>query len=309
MPVNFIPWIAFFVIIIIMLYLDLGVFQKNLHKISMKESITWTLVWISISLVFGMGIYLFIGPEPALNYLTGYLLEKSLSVDNIFVFILIFSYFKVADEYQHKVLYWGIIGALLLRAIFIGAGVALMHVFHYVIYLFGIVLIITSIRMLTDKDKEIHPDKNPILNLFKRFFPITSKNSGGKFFIKNNDGHLLATNLLIVLIVIETSDVIFAVDSIPAVLAITDDPFIVFTSNIFAILGLRALYFAVSGIMKLFKYLNFGLSAILAFIGIKMLISDFYKIPIGIALSAVAGILVLSIIISILDNKRQIKHF
>jgi len=302
---NLLPWIVFFVIIIVMLFLDLGVFQKRSHKVPMKEAVIWTLVWISLALLFNLGIYFYKGPEPALNFLTGYLLEKSLSIDNIFVFILIFSYFKVADEFQHKVLFWGIIGALIMRAIFIGVGITLMHMFHFMIYIFGAFLIIIAIKMLVEKDKEIHPDKNPILNLFKRFFPISDFNSGNKFFIRKDNGRLFATSLFIVLIVIETTDIVFAVDSIPAILAITDDPFIVFTSNIFAILGLRALYFAIAGIMKLFKYLSYALSAILAFIGVRMLISDFYKIPTIKALLIIAVILAISILLSIFINYKS----
>ncbi len=294
-------WLIFFSIIFLMLFIDLGVFQKKSHKISIRESLIWTLIWVIISLLFNVGIYFFYGAEPALNFFAGYLLEKSLSVDNIFVFILIFSYFKVAQEHQHKILIWGVLGAIVMRAFFITAGIALMHMFHFVIYVFGAILIFTAIKMLVDKDKEIHPDKNPVINLFKKFFPVTNAEANGKFFIRQN-GKLFATSLLVVLITIETTDLLFAVDSIPAILAITTDPFIVFTSNIFAILGLRSLYYAVAGIMKLFKYLNYGLSAILAFIGIKMLISDFYKIPIGIVLLSIAMILLLSIVLSLLHD-------
>ncbi len=301
---NIIPWLVFFSIIFFMLFIDLGVFQKKSHKISIKESLIWTLVWIIISLLFNAGIYFFLGPEPALNFLTGYLLEKSLSVDNIFVFILIFSYFKVKEEHQHRILIWGVLGAIVMRAIFISAGIVLLHAFHFVIYIFGVILIITAIKMLVEKDKEIHPEKNPILNLFKRFFPVTHSDGGGKFFIRQN-GKLLATSLLIVLITIETTDLLFAVDSIPAILAITTDPFIVFTSNIFAILGLRSLYYALAGIMNMFKYLNYGLSAVLAFIGIKMLMTDFYKIPIGIVLAVIATILLLSIIMSLVIKDKE----
>lgn len=296
---TWVPWAIFFGIITFMLILDLGVFQKKTHKLGMKEALIWSAVWIGLSVAFGLGIYFFQGSQQALNYFTGYLLEKSLSVDNIFVFILIFSYFKVPDKYQHKILFWGIIGALIMRAIFIVAGIALMQTFHFMIYIFGALLIYTAIKMITDKDKEIHPDKNPVIKFFRRHFRVSEGREDSKFFVKDNLGKILATPLFIVLLVIETTDVLFAVDSIPAILAITNDTFIVFTSNIFAILGLRALYFAVSGVMQLFRFLSYGLSVILGFIGLKMIFSDLYEIPIQFALGFIGLVLLVSILASV----------
>jgi tellurite resistance protein TerC len=301
---SWVEWTVFFGVIILMLVLDLGVFQKKSHKLEMKEALIWSGVWITISVLFGFYINIMEGSHQTLNYFTGYLLEKSLSVDNIFVFILIFSYFKVSDKYQHKILFWGIIGALIMRAIFIVAGITLMKTFHITIYFFGALLIYTAIKMLVDKDKEIHPDKNPVIKFFRKHFRVSEHRDDGKFFVRNNLGKILATPMFIVLLVIETTDVLFAVDSIPAILAITNDTFIVFTSNIFAILGLRALYFAVNGIMQLFRYLNYGLSVLLCFIGVKMIISDFFEIPIHIALLVIAAILMVSILASVLIKEK-----
>jgi len=301
---SWVEWAVFFGVIVVMLILDLGVFQKKSHKLEMKEALIWSGVWITLSVLFGFYINIMEGSHQTLNYFTGYLLEKSLSVDNIFVFILIFSYFKVSDKYQHKILFWGIIGALIMRAIFIVAGITLMKTFHITIYIFGALLIYTAIKMIVDKDKEIHPDKNPVIKFFRKHFRVSGHRDDGKFFVRNNLGKILATPMFIVLLVIETTDVLFAVDSIPAILAITNDTFIVFTSNIFAILGLRALYFAVNGIMQLFRYLNYGLSVLLCFIGVKMIISDFYEIPIHIALLVIAGILLVSILASVLIKEK-----
>ncbi|MBI4620003.1 MAG: TerC family protein [Desulfobacterales bacterium] len=295
---QFLPWILFNVFVLAMLALDLGVFHRKAHEVKIKEALIWSAVWITLALIFNLGIYFWRGEAAALEFLTGYLLEKSLSVDNIFVFLLIFSYFRVDPLYQHKILFWGILGALIMRAIFIAVGVTLIQQFHWVIYVFGAFLILTGIKMALQKDKEIHPEKNPALRLFRRFMPITDHSVQGKFFVKLN-GRTFATPLFVVLLVVETTDLIFAVDSIPAVLAITLDPFIVYTSNVFAILGLRALYFALAGAMRLFHYLHLGLSSILVFIGAKMLLADIYRIPIVIALSVVAGILVISVVASL----------
>jgi tellurite resistance protein TerC len=244
------------------------------------------------------------GYEKAMEFLAAYLVEKSLSMDNLFVFLMIFTYFGVSPLYQHKVLFWGIIGALIMRAIFIFAGVALIQKFNWIIYVFGAFLIYTGIKLATEKEKEIHPEKNPILKLFRRMMPVTSEFHEGKFFIKR-DGRSWATPLFVVLIVIETTDVIFAVDSIPAVLAISHDPFIVYSSNVMAILGLRALYFALAGLMYLFRFLNYGLAIILSFVGVKMLITNFYKMPIGLALGFIGAILAVSIILSVLIPKKD----
>ena len=300
---GILPWILFNIFVLAMLALDLGVFHRKAHEVKIKEAVAWSAVWIALALLFNVGVYFWRGPEQAQAFLTGYLIEKSLSVDNIFVFLLIFSYFHVDSIYQHKVLYWGILGALIMRGVFIAAGVTLIQQFHWVIYIFGAFLVLTGIRMALQKHKEIHPERNPVLKLFRRFLPTTDYYVQGKFFVKPNR-RILATPLFAVLLVVETTDLIFAADSIPAILAITPDSFIVYTSNVFAILGLRALYFALAGAMRLFHYLHFGLSSILVFIGIKMLLADIYKIPIFIALSVVAGILIISVVVSVLRLRR-----
>jgi len=281
-----------------MLALDLGVFHRKNHEVKVKEALLWTFVWITLALIFNYGIYYFQGKEKALEFLAGYLIEKSLSIDNIFVFILIFSYFNVPALYQHKVLFWGIIGALVMRAIFIFAGVALINQFHWVIYIFAAFLVFTGIKMLLQLEQKIDPDKNPVVRLFKKMFSVTDSFHGDKFFVTLN-AKTFATPLFIVLLMVEVTDLIFAVDSIPAILAITKDPFIVYSSNVFAILGLRSLYFALAGMHKSFRYLKFGLAAILIFVGIKMFMSGFYPIPILMALIIIAVILLTSVIASL----------
>ena len=295
---------AFTLFVILLLVLDLGVFQRKSHVIGVRESLYWTAFWIALSLLFNVGVYYVYGREKALAFLAGYLIEKSLSVDNIFVFLMIFTYFRVDAIYQHRILFWGIIGALVMRAVFILTGVALIQNFHWIMYIFGAFLIYTAIKMVVSKDQEVHPEKNPVLRLFRKIMPITKEYREGHFFVREG-GRLMATPMFIVLLVIETTDVIFALDSIPAILAITDDSFILFTSNVFAILGLRALYFALAGIMRLFQYLHYGLSLVLAFVGVKMLIADLYKIPIEIALAVVGGVLLLSVIVSLLFPKAE----
>src|SRR5215471_454014 len=292
-------WVAFNVFVLMMLAIDLRVVHRRAHEVMLKEALVWSGIWIALALLFALGVYVWNGPQPALEFLTGYLIEKSLSVDNIFVFVLIFSYFKVPARYQHTVLFWGILGALVMRAIFIFAGIALLERLHWIIYIFGALLILTGIKMATEKDKEIHPDKNPLLRLFRRLVPVTEDYHADHFFVKQA-GHYAATPLFIVLLVVETTDVIFAVDSIPAILGITMDAFLVYTSNVFAILGLRALYFALAGVVRLFHYLHYGLSAILVFVGAKMLLADVYKLPVGVALGVVAGLLLIAVIASIL---------
>lgn len=298
------PWILFNLFVLVMLALDLGVFHQKAHVVRFKEALGWSVVWIGLALLFNLLIYFWLGPETALQFLAGYVIEKSLSVDNLFVFLLIFSYFSVPSIYQHKILFWGILGALIMRAIFIAAGITLIEKFHWMIYLFGGFLIITGIKMAFQKDKELHPEANPVLRLFRRFVPVTSEYHESRFWVIK-DGKRWATPLFVVLLLVETTDVIFAVDSIPAILAVTRDPFIVYTSNVFAILGLRALYFALAGIMQLFHYLHYGLSLILVFVGTKMLISDIYKVPIGIALVVIAGILIVSVVASILRPRPE----
>jgi tellurite resistance protein TerC len=303
-------WVIFNLFVLAMLALDLGVFHRRSHRVGIKEALVWSGVWIALALLFNLGIYYWRGPDAALEFLAGYLIEKALSVDNIFVFLLIFSYFRTPARHQHRVLFWGVLGAFIMRAIFIFAGVSLIERFHWVIYIFGALLILTGARMATGKDKEIRPEKNPALKLFRRLMPVTDDYQEGKFFIKQagqegRRGRYFATPLFIVLLMIETTDVIFAVDSIPAILAITLDPFIVYTSNVFAILGLRALYFALVGVMGLFHYLHYGLSAILIFVGAKMLLTDFYEIPVVVALGVVAGILIISVIASMVSPRKE----
>jgi tellurite resistance protein TerC len=294
-------WIGFNIFVLAMLMLDLGVFHRKAHEVKIKEALAWSTVWITLALLFNLVVYFFEGREQALEFLTGYLIEKSLSIDNIFVFIIIFSFFHVPASYQHKVLFWGILGALIMRAIFIAAGIALLEKFYWIIYIFGGFLIFTGIKMITGKDKKIEPEKNPVIKLFRKIFPVTPDYVGSSFLISIN-GKRIATPLFVVLLMIETTDVIFAVDSIPAILAITKDPFIVYTSNVFAILGLRALYFAIAGIIQMFRFLSYGLAAILVFVGAKMMLVDIYKIPIEISLGIVAGILAISIIASIVKK-------
>jgi tellurite resistance protein TerC len=300
-------WVIFNLFILAMLILDLKVFHRKAHVIQIREALIWSAFWIALALLFNIGIYFWYGSEKALQFLTGYLIEKSLSVDNIFVFLLIFSYFEVPPLYQHKVLFWGVFGAIVLRAIFILTGVALIERFHWIIYIFGAFLILVGIKMALEKEKKIRPERNPIFRLFRRFIPVLDDYEGEKFFVKKR--RYYATPLAVVLLAVETTDIVFAVDSIPAILAITSDPFIVYTSNIFAILGLRALYFAFGELMRLFRYLHYGLAIILVFVGIKMVLADFYKIPVKIALGVVALILFLSIAPSLLwPRNRETKE-
>ncbi|MBK9715947.1 MAG: TerC family protein [Saprospiraceae bacterium] len=297
-------WIGFNVFVLLMLALDLGVFNRKAHVISIKEAMIWSGVWIALAMCFNALIYYWQGPSKALEFFTGYVIEKSLSVDNIFVFVLIFTYFKIPSIHQHKILFWGIIGALILRAVFIFAGVALLEKFHWTIYFFAAILIYTGYKMLVQKEKKMEPEKNPVIKLFRRIMPVTNELHDGKFFVEQN-GRRFATPLFLVLLLVETTDLIFAVDSIPAILAITQDQFIVYTSNVFAILGLRSLYFALAGMIDKFRYLSKGLALILMFVGVKMLIVDFYKIPILIALLVIVGILVLCIAASLIFKKKH----
>ena len=290
-------WILFNLFVLAMLALDLGVFHRKSHEVSVREALTWTCVWITLALLFNLFIYYYFDQAKALEFFTGYVIEKSLSVDNIFVIILIFSYFKVPSAYQHKVLFWGILGALVMRIVFILTGVELIHRFHWLIYIFGGFLIFTGIRMLTSGYIKIEPEKNPVVRLARKVFPVTSFFEGDRFFVKK-EGKNWATPLFLVVILIETTDLIFAVDSIPAILAISDDPFIVYTSNVFAILGLRSLYFALAGIEQYFRYLKYGLSAILVFVGTKMCMSDYFKIPTEVSLILIGFMLMISMVSS-----------
>ena len=292
-------WIAFNIFILLLLALDLGVFQKRAHAVKIKEALLLSAFWIGISLLFNLFVYFWLGPKSALEFLTGYLIEKSLSVDNLFVFYLLFSYFKVPAANQHKVLFWGILGALVLRFLFIFAGVSLIQRFHWTIYLLGAFLVFSGIKMAFQKEGDLHPEKNPVLRFSRRLIPVTKNYHHGRFFVRGA-GRWLATPLFIALLVVETTDIMFAVDSIHAILAITLDAFIVYASNVFAILGLRALYFALAGVIELFHYLHYGLSLILVFVGVKMLLSDVYKIPTPLALGVVAVILALAVVLSLL---------
>ena len=292
-------WIVFNIFVLGMLALDLGVFHRKAHTVSIKEAGIWSCVWISLALVFNLGVYYVWGQDKAMEFLTGYVIEKSLSVDNLFVFLMIFQYFNTPAEYQHRILFWGIVGALILRAIFIATGAALLSNFHWMIYVFGGFLVVTGIKMLLQGDGKIEPEQNPVVRLFQRMMPVTHEYHGQNFFVRK-DGKRHATLMMLVLIVVETTDVIFAVDSIPAIFAITQDPFIVYTSNVFAILGLRALYFMLAGIMQMFVYLKVGLSFVLCFVGAKMLLVDVYKIPIGASLAIIGGVLLLAVIASLI---------
>jgi len=295
-PIIF--WILFNAFVLIMLALDLGVFHRKTHEVSLREALTWTFVWVFLALVFNAVIFYWRGRQQALEFFTGYLVEKALSVDNIFVFLMIFTYFQTPARYQHKVLFWGIIGALIMRVIFIFAGVALIEKFHFTIYIFGALLIFTGYKMFNHSNTRIDPEKNPVLRFFKKFMPVTPDLHGDRFFTKI-DGRRYATPLFLVLILIETTDLIFAVDSIPAILAITQDQFIVYTSNVFAILGLRSLYFALAGVVHRFWLLSYGLAVVLIFVGIKMMLVDLYKIPIEWSLLFIATVITGSVFLSL----------
>jgi tellurite resistance protein TerC len=297
-------WVGFLGFVLGMLALDLGVFHRKAHEVSLKEAAGWSVVWIAISLIFNAIVYRFIGAQQGLEFLTGYLIEKSLSVDNIFVFVLIFSYFRVPAIYQHRVLFWGVLGALVMRAFFILVGVQLLEAFWWMVLVFGGFLIFTGVRMAFHQDEEIDPDSNPVIRLFKRVMPITNEYHGQRFLIRDA-GKLVGTPLLLVLVLVESTDLLFAVDSIPAILAITDNAFIVFTSNVFAILGLRALYFLLAGVMDKFRYLKQGLAVILVYIGVKMVISHWYHIDTFISLGVIAFVLTVSVVLSLWANRRD----
>ena len=301
------PWVGFNLFVLVMLALDLGVFHRNAHVVSMKEAGAWSVLWVSLALVFNYGIYRFMGPGAGLEFLTGYLIEKALSVDNIFVFVLLFSYFNVPPLYQHRVLFWGILGALLMRGAMIAAGAALIAEFHWIIYLFGAFLVFTGIRMATQSAHAVDADRNPVVRLLRRIIPVSSQYHGQRFFVREEVGGRLrrvATPLFVVLVLVETTDLIFAVDSIPAIFAVTRDPFIVYTSNVFAILGLRALYFLLAGVIHKFHFLKLGLSAVLVFVGAKMLLVDVYKIPVALSLGVIAVVLAAAVVASLLFPKR-----
>ena len=292
-------WTSFTLVVLFLLALDLGVFNRKIHVIGVREALSWSIVWVVLSSAFGVGVYLKFGPQKGLEFFAGYLIEYALSVDNIFVFILIFTYFAVPKQLHHRVLFWGILGALIMRAIFILLGAALLNKFHWIMYIFGGFLVLTGIKILRGGDTEVHPEKNPVVRVFQRFIPLISEYRGGKFFVREG-GKTYATALALVLVTVETTDVVFAVDSIPAIFAVSRDPFIVFTSNICAILGLRSMYFLLAAVMGRFVYLNVGLGIVLAFVGVKMLLTDIYHIHIGVSLGVVAAVLFGSILLSIL---------
>ena len=298
-------WIGFVAFVLATLALDLGVIHKKDHEVSVKEALLWTGVWVSLSMLFNVGIYFCFGPERALEFLSGYVIEKALSVDNIFVFIVVFSVFAVPAKLQHRVLLWGILSALVLRAIFVVLGAALLSRFHWLGYVFGAFLMFTGIKLLVQKEHEVDPRNNPLFKVFRRLMPTVDKLHEGHFTIVQA-GKRYATPLLLVLIAIETTDIVFAMDSIPAIFAVTRDPFIVFTSNIFAILGLRSLYFALSGLMDKFHYLKFGLALVLMFVGAKMLLASVYKIPTWLSLLVIAGVLAFSVLASLLRPRREV---
>jgi tellurite resistance protein TerC len=304
-PATPLLYVVFTAAIIALLLVDLGLFQRKERDIKIKEALGWSALWITLALLFNVGLFFWHGKEASLQFLTGYLIELTLSVDNLFVFVLIFMYFRVPTQYQHKVLFWGIIGAQVMRGLLIGLGVALIMKFHWILYVFGIFLVLTGVKMgFQDEAAEIHPERNILVRIFRKFMPITAGYHGSRFFVKL-DGRRYATLLFVVVLVVETTDLLFALDSIPAIFAITTDPFIVYTSNIFAILGLRSLYFALAGLMNLFHYLKIGLAVVLTFVGMKMLLAEVYPIPIILTLLLVGGVILLSVLASLVWPKRE----
>jgi tellurite resistance protein TerC len=303
-------WVGFNAFVLLMLAMDLFLFHREAHEVKVREAAAWSTFWVLLSLAFNGLVYHFRGPDAGLEFLTGYLLEKALSVDNIFVFVLIFSYFQVPARYQHRVLFWGVLGALVMRAAMILAGTYLIHHFHWIIYVFGAFLVFTGIRMARQDETDFEPESNPVMGLIRRFIPVSASYHGQKFFAQERsaDGSLLrrvATPLFVVLVLVETTDLIFAVDSIPAVFAVTTDPFIVYTSNVFAILGLRALYFLLAGVIHKFHYLKIGLSVVLVLVGLKMLVSGIYVVPIALSLGVIALVLGVSVAASLMFPKAE----
>ena len=298
-------WLGFSVVVLVMLALDLGVFHRNAHTVGHREALIWSAVWIALALAFNAAVYHFLGSQKGLEFLTGYVIEKALSVDNIFIFVVLFATFAVPREQQHRVLFWGVIGALLMRGVMIGLGAALIERFHWILYVFGLVLIVTGIKMIVQRASEPHPERNPIYRLAARLIPSTHEYHGQKFFTRVN-GRAVATPLFLVLLAVEATDLVFAVDSIPAIFAVTTDPFIVYSSNVFAILGLRSLYFVLAGVIEKFRFLKIGLALVLAFVGGKMLVAGFYKIPVVASLTVIVTILAVSIVASwLVPEKKQ----
>jgi TerC family integral membrane protein len=297
-------WASFLVVVFILLSLDLGIFHRKAHEVRPKEAMLWSFVWVALSCAFGMWIYFDAGSQKSLEFFTGYLIEYALSVDNVFVFIIIFSYFSVPRHLHHRALFWGILGALFMRGAFILIGTALLHAFHWVIYIFGAFLIYTGFRVMQHGDAEVEPQRNPIVRLFQRMFPMVATYSSGSFFTRSGN-RWFATPLAVVLVTIETTDVVFALDSIPAVFGITTDPFIVYTSNVCAILGLRSMYFLLAAVVNRFAYLGTGLGVVLMFVGAKMVFSDIFPVPIAVALGIVALVLGVSIAASLIWPPRE----
>ena len=302
-PTSLWLWAGFNLFVLGMLAVDLGIFHRQAHAVSMREAGTWSAVWIALALIFNLGVWKFLGPQPGVEFLTGYLIEKSLSIDNIFVIALLFAYFKVPGEYQHRVLFWGILGALVMRAAFILAGAALLERFHWIIYLFGGFLVLTGIKMAFAPEHGVEPERNPVVRLVRRLMPVTAEFRGASFFVRAG-GRRAATPLFLVLVMVEFTDLVFAVDSIPAIFAVTRDPFLVYTSNVFAILGLRSLYFLLAGVMHKFEYLKLGLAAILVFVGAKMALVDWVKVPTVLSLGVIAAILALAVAASLFKARR-----
>jgi TerC family integral membrane protein len=301
-------WVGFNLFVLALLAVDLGLFHREAHEVSVREAAVWSCVWVALSLLFCLGIYRFEGSQAGLEFLTGYLIEKALSVDNIFVFVMVFAYFGVPRRYQHRILFWGILGALVLRGSMIATGAYLIHRFQWITYVFGAFLVVTAYRMATQDEEGIEPEANPVIHLVRRFMPVTHVYHGQRFFARESSGldgrmRTVATPLLVVLVLVETTDVVFALDSIPAIFAVTRDPFLVYSSNVFAILGLRAMYFLLAGVIHRFHYLQMGLSVVLAFVGTKMLLAETYAVPIGISLGVVAAILALSVAASLVFPK------
>jgi tellurite resistance protein TerC len=292
-------WVAFNAFVVLLLAVDLGIFHRKAHEVGLREATAWSIAWVVLSLLFAGGIYMYAGARPATEFLTGYLIEKSLSVDNIFVMVLIFSYLGVPSRYQHRVLFWGILGALVMRGAFIAVGALLLSTFHWVIYIFGALLVVTGVRMAFREEKPPEIEGNPLVRLASRFVPMTPRYHGQKFFAIEN-AKRVATPLFLAVLLVEFTDLIFALDSIPAIFGITRDPFLVYTSNVFAILGLRALYFVLAGVVAKFHLLRFGLAVILVFVGVKMLIDGIYEIPVFVALAVIAIILTITIVASLL---------
>ncbi len=301
MDVSIWMWVGFNAFVLAMLAVDLGIFHRKAHEVSLREATAWSVIWVTLAMVFNGWIWYTWGKGPALEFLTGYLIEKSLSVDNIFVFVMLFSYFAVPRLYQHRVLFWGILGALLMRGVFIGVGAYVLEQFHWVLYLFGAILILTGIKMMMRQESH-SPENNPVLKWMRRVLPLTDRYHGQNFWIKEG-AKWVATPLFLVLVMVELTDLVFAIDSIPAIFAVTKEPFLVYTCNVFAILGLRSMYFLLAGVVHRFVYLKYGLAAVLLFVGIKMILVDIYKIPTAVSLAVVMGTITASIVASLVKTR------